>query len=343
MPTPDARLLLASLQSSADIVDRIAKTTHDTIRSSLNGTGLIESQIHPASRSAIPRWHFSMLNDEYRNAALERALKEQVRPGQHVFEIGCGAGLLALMSARAGAERVTTCEADPLLAEIARLIIDEHGYSDVIKVIPKASTEIVLGEDIDTPPDLIISEIIDCGFVGEGIVPSLVHARQHLLSPSGNVLPQSARLYGQLVDSAEAVKLNQVLSPSGFDLRLLNLVARAGHFEVCSKTLDYDGLTEPSHLLSFDFSSPELTDNSRAVVALPVSYSGNAHALLVWFEVDYGHEHLTNRPHGPSTHWNQACVLLPSYFSVHQGDRLFLTISWENQSLTVTEVQRTRP
>ena len=41
---------------------------------------------------------------------------------------------------RAGAGRVFTCEVNPILAEIARQVVAEHGLSDVVTVIGRAST-----------------------------------------------------------------------------------------------------------------------------------------------------------------------------------------------------------
>ena len=51
-----------------------------------------------------PPWHFPMMADASRNRAYEAAIS-RVASGRRVLDIGTGAGLLAMMAARAGATR----------------------------------------------------------------------------------------------------------------------------------------------------------------------------------------------------------------------------------------------
>src|SRR5262245_32392692 len=76
----------------------------------------------------VPSWHFRLVRDEARNRAYECALMRAIRPGCRVLEIGTGTGLLAMMSARAGAGTVITCEAKPIIAHVAREIVVANGY-----------------------------------------------------------------------------------------------------------------------------------------------------------------------------------------------------------------------
>ena len=54
-----------------------------------------------------------MLNDVERNRSYEAGIEAAVREGggRTVLDLGAGTGLLSLMAARAGAERVYACEA----------------------------------------------------------------------------------------------------------------------------------------------------------------------------------------------------------------------------------------
>ena len=83
----------------------------------------------PGYHGVVPGWHFAMMDDKKRNEAYEAAIR-RAAPGKRVLDIGTGAGLLALMAARAGAAKVTTCEAVAAIAERARQIIVANGMGD---------------------------------------------------------------------------------------------------------------------------------------------------------------------------------------------------------------------
>jgi len=268
--------------------------------------------LEPAAMSrlavrTVPRWHFAMLNDSERNDALAVALERVVRPGSHVLDIGAGSGLLAMMAARAGAGHVTSCETNPLLAELATQIVAAHGMSDVITVVPKRSTDLVVGQDLPRPADVIVAEVVDCGLVGEGILPTIAHARQHLLATGGRLVPHTGRLLGALVQSPAAAQLNGVHQVSGFDLRLFNQVATPGHFPIRLQTWPHRLLSPPTELARFDFERDDLGDGWRRVM-LPVA-TGHAHGLVAWFEIDLGAGVvLRNSPDNFGSHWMQAYI-----------------------------------
>jgi predicted RNA methylase len=253
----------------------------------------------------VPRWHFAMLNDSERNDALAVALERVVRPGAHVLDIGAGSGLLAMMAARAGAGHVTSCEENPLLAELATQIVAAHGLSDVITVVPKRSTNLVVGQDLPRPADVVVAEVVDCGLVGEGILPTMTHARRHLLGVGGRLVPRSGRLLGALVQSPAAARLNGVHQVSGFDLRLFNQVATPGHFPIRLLTWPHRLLSPPTELARLDFLHDDLADDRRQVT-LPAT-AGQAHGLVAWFELDLGAGVvLRNSPDNLGSHWMQA-------------------------------------
>jgi predicted RNA methylase len=327
----ESRLMLASLRAHADEIARLAQSVNSALADdeSRNARDVI-GQI---ATHTIPRWHFAMLNDTERNDALAVALERRVRPGSHVLDIGAGTGLLAMMAARAGAGRVTTCEANPLLAEIARRVVDAHGLSDVITVIPKRSTELRVGVELERPADLVVSEIVDCGLIGEGLLPTMRHVREHLLAPGGQLLPRSGRLLGFLIESKVITGLNRVSNAGGFDVRLLNTVATRGHFPVRLRTWPHRVLSETVELASFDLVHGSLEDGSRWV-RFPVTAAGEAHALVAWFEMDLGAGvMIRNSPENLGSHWMQALMSFEHPVPVSAGGRLDLELSWQDESL----------
>ena len=115
--------------------------------------------------SIAPAWHIPMVNDEERNQAYDGALRRAVKPGDLVLEIGTGSGLVAMMAARAGAEKVVTCEVLPLMADVAREIIEKNGLSERITVLTRKSTQLQVGADLPDRADVFVSELINIGML----------------------------------------------------------------------------------------------------------------------------------------------------------------------------------
>jgi SAM-dependent methyltransferase len=331
------RLFLTSLQAQADEIVKLATATSNALAKAIasdRSSGAIAEIAH----RTIPRWHFAMLNDRERNDAFAMALQRHVRPGCHVLDIGTGTGLLAMMAIRAGAGRVTTCEVNPLMAEIARQIIHDHGMSECITVIPKQSTSLRIGHDLATPADMIISEIVDCGLIGEGLFPTMRHARHSLLAPRGLILPKSARLWGFLIESNIIMGLNHVTNAGGLDVRRLNAVATHGHFPVRLPMWPYRALSNPVELARFDFTRDSLMDDCR-IISLPVTACGRAQALALWFEMDLGDGViLRNAPENTQSHWVQALVPFSCPQLVLASGTATVELQWQDERLSARPV-----
>ncbi|MFC8849472.1 MULTISPECIES: 50S ribosomal protein L11 methyltransferase [unclassified Micromonospora] len=337
-----SRLLVSSLQAQCDEMARLAATTSRML-ARLSAADPVDEIVTDAARNLIPRWHFAMLNDHERNDALAVALERQMKPGSRVLDIGSGTGLLAMMAIRAGASHVTSCETNPVIAEIAREIVADHGMADVITIVPKRSTDLVIGRDLAAPVDLLVSEIVDCGLIGEGILPTISHAREQLLAPGGQMLPRSARLLGCLVDSPVVASLNQTGTAAGFDVRQLNTVATRGHFPVRLNTWPYRIVSDVVELASFDLANGPLDDGS-STVRLTTTEQGTAHALVAWFELDLGAGVIIrNSPDNVRSHWMQALVPIGGWLAVSVGDRVPLTLTWRGTRLGATVHQPLTP
>jgi type II protein arginine methyltransferase len=307
-PADNARRLQSALvRAGSQEISRLAGAVERAVEAAA-GVSTAPHQLFEDLARLVPRWHFAMLNDTERNEALADAVRQVVRPGDLVLDIGAGTGLLAMLAARAGAAKVVSCEANPLLAEIARQVVAAHGLSDVVTVVPVYSTDLRIGRELSRPADVIVSEIVDCGLIGEGILPTMRDARTRLLAPGGRLLPSGARLYGALLHSDMISRLNQVGTALGFDVSLMNSVATAGHYPVRLATWPHTFLSDPVLLTDFDFVDGPLDDGSSKVT-VPVHRSGPAHGLVAWFEMDLTSSvTLRNSADNVGSHWMQALV-----------------------------------
>ena len=115
-----------------------------------------------------------MMNDDPRNQAYKDALVTTINEDTQVLEIGAGSGLLAMLAAQSGTKkRITTCEMTPVIASVAKEIIELNGFDNSVKVIAKASKDISIGEDLTEKADLIVSEVISNEFLGEGVLDTV--------------------------------------------------------------------------------------------------------------------------------------------------------------------------
>ncbi|MEQ1782841.1 MAG: tetratricopeptide repeat protein, partial [Hyphomonadaceae bacterium] len=197
-----------------------------------------------ACLSAAPAWHFPMMADAARNAAYDEALQKAAK-GRHVLDIGSGSGLLAMMAARAGAASVTTCEVVPAVAAAAQAIIAANGYSSTVVSHAKRSDALTIGVDMAQRADVLVTEIFSSGLLTEGVLPTLQHAHQHLLTPDAAVIPHRAVARGYLIGGDAVESQASAESVAGFDLSGFNV------FATCKFALHLDRF--PHEILSDDF------------------------------------------------------------------------------------------
>jgi len=173
-----------------------------------------------------------MIRDTARTDAYRDALRQVVRPGACVLDIGAGTGIFSLLACISGARKVYAVEPDEsasLIEETAKV----NGLGGRIEVIRAASTEIELPE----PADVIVSDIRGMLPLHAGSTHALADARARLLAPSGTMIPLRDTLIAAPVESPgdwAACREPWLASPYGLDLspahRLVSNQLHAGRY-----------------------------------------------------------------------------------------------------------------
>jgi type II protein arginine methyltransferase len=293
-------------------------------------------------RRSVPRWHFAMLNDEGRNRAFAEAISQAGVKDGLVLDIGSGSGLLAMMAARAGARRVVSCEAVEPIARVAREIIAHNGLADRITVVNALSTSPLVAAALDRPATHLVTEIVDCGLLGEGLLPTLRHAREHLLASDATFVPCAARIFYQLVESSAIYRNNFVSTAADLDVGLFNMFSTRDHFPVRLETWPHRLLSPPRLARAFDLTVDPLlpTINEDQV---EIASGGTAHGVILWFELDLGRGiTMSNAASGEGTHWMQAAYLFDRPIAVRGGDTLQLRIVHDDFSITFSPTSEER-
>ncbi len=289
-----------------------------------------------AYREVVPPWHFAMVNDRPRNAAYRNAIARMV-PGKRVLDIGTGAGLLAMMAARAGAASVTTCEANAVIAERAKDIVASNGFADRVSVIAKHSTALRVGQDLDQRAEILITETFASDLLSEGIVPAVEHAHRELLIPDATIIPRHAAAVGYLAGGPEIETMLFAGASEGFDISGFNDFAPPV-FPATLNNVPPDILSDDFELLSLDLRS-HLFAMEQRMITIPVVKSGTAAAVVQWIRLDLdGLHQYENRPTPDpraETHWTQILYRFPQPFPVSAGTVVNLAVGHNRRQLSV--------
>jgi type II protein arginine methyltransferase len=271
-------------------------------------------------RRDFPVWHFAMVNDSARNDAIEASIAALDLAGKTVVEIGSGTGLIALLFAKYGAARVVTCEMNANLASVASRIIAQTPYAERISIINESSTVAIARKLLPKAPDVIFTETLDCGVVGEGFM-AIVRDIEEMAGPETLILPRHIVQSAVLIESETLAGLNRAGFACGFDLRLLNDFSTGNYFPVHTELHLHRFLSETTKIRAYRYRDcPEAMGvNMRA------AKSGTVHGVLSWFAADFGNAVVSNAP-GSGSHWHQAFHPLQEEVRVKEGDPLSLLI-----------------
>ncbi|VAH99851.1 unnamed protein product [Triticum turgidum subsp. durum] len=244
--------------------------------------------------------YLDMLNDAARNRAYRRAIDAAVSdPSARVLDIGAGTGLLSMMSARAlgavggeGRGSVSACESYLPMGKLTRKVLRTNGMENKVKLFHKRSDELEVGVELDSPADVLVSEILDSELLGEGLIPTLQQAHDSLLVKNPKTVPYRATTYGQLVESPFLWKMHDLhsneanaadgvwLTPDGME----NIVSvkLQQHAMQCDPLEDEIRLlSEPFKVFEFDFSErPESQRENK--ITIKTTGDGCVHAIISW-------------------------------------------------------------
>jgi type I protein arginine methyltransferase len=242
-----------------------------------------------------------MLGDPVRATAYLAAIRETVRPGSVVADVGAGPGALGVYAATLGARRVFLVEPDASVYAAAALA-KENGVYERVEIIRAPSTEI----DLPERADVIISDL-------RGVMPFHGHhlaaasdMRRRLLAPGGVCIPRRDTVVTALVEDASLHQhtvgawagLRESLSFDSFERMMANGWYRA-------RASEDQLLTTPSTFVTLDYDLPTPALVRRWEVT--AIRDGTAHGLLVWFDAELTETiRFSNSPCAPPALYGQA-------------------------------------
>ena len=268
--------------------------------------------------------HFygQMLGDAPRMEAYTAALRRVVRPDSVLMDLGCGPGVFALLACKLGARRVYAVEPENIVG-LAREAAVANGFADRIEFYEELSTKITLPE----PATIIISDLRGVLPWFEQHIPSIIDARERLLTRGGVLIPQRDILWASVIEAPE--QYEQLVGPwrnqSDLDLSagtcLVTNTWRKSHIRpeqlladpVCWSVLDY-----------YEVSSPDVC----AEISWPVARTGTAHGLAVWFDSELAEGiRFSNHPAAPKMIYGIGFFPFSQPVEVKEQDRVSLRLA----------------
>ncbi|HUQ50008.1 MAG TPA: 50S ribosomal protein L11 methyltransferase, partial [Terriglobales bacterium] len=273
-----------------------------------------------------------------------RAIEQTVKLGDVVLDIGTGTGILAIGAAKAGAKHVYAIESSAL-ADVARRMVEDNGMTAAVTVIQGWSHEVELPQKAN----VLVSETVGDGAMGERILESVLDARRRLLTPDAKIIPRSIKVGVAAVSLTPALLDHYTFSAD-------NVAKWNADYEMDFKSLkdiepDPDRLT-PYRMRTRDYSSctplgkplwlatVELASFAEPLLhssaTLEVNRDGYLHGLVLFFELELsGGEKLSTAPAGTpgsaissDCHWRIPLWLRAQPLKVTAGDDFQITFDY---------------
>lgn len=140
-----------------------------------------------------------MIADCIRIDAYAQALRDAIRPGAVVMDIGTGPGVMAVLACRFGASRVYAIEPSEVI-QVAREVAIANQCDDKIIFFDARSTKIT----VPVQTDVIVSDMRGILPLFEHHIPSIADARRRFLAPGGTLIPRKDAMWAAVVEAPEA-------------------------------------------------------------------------------------------------------------------------------------------
>ena len=243
-----------------------------------------------------------MIADRIRVDAYAKALRQVIRPGAVVVDIGTGPGIMAVLACQLGASRVFAIEPGEVI-QVAREIAAANQCADKIEFFEDVSTKVT----IPARANLIVSDMRGVLPLYERHIPSIVDARQRFLVPGGTLVARKDSFWAAVVEAPK--EYGKIVDPWDCNEFVQDLAAARGRvlneFHTARVTPE-QLLTLPKLWATLDYNSIESPDVA-GTLQWTASRNGTAHGILVWFDMELAEGvELSNSPESPETVYGEA-------------------------------------
>lgn len=309
-----------------DDIDDISAINQKSKVSTLNDqtdSGYISSYSHFSI-------HHSMLSDKPRTLAYKNAIlqNESFFKGKSVLDIGCGTGILSLFAAKAGAEIVVAIDHSDIIYQ-AMDIVFKNGYQNVIKTVKGKLEQIDFKKlELPTKYDIILSEWMGYFLLFEGMVDTVIHARDNLMATNGILLPNRCELFLAAFSDKNFYTNNISFwnDVYGFDMSsIIKDVTKEATIDVASNQSICSSIEK---IYEMNVTNCSLENVQTVVSAFDFRFEKETevHGIVGWFDCHFDSMNkpftLSTSPTSESTHWKQTIFPFDQAISVKSNENL---------------------
>ncbi|XP_033335587.2 uncharacterized protein LOC117225896 [Megalopta genalis] len=280
--------------------------------------------------------HQLMLNDKSRTLTYKNAIinSKQLFENKIVMDVGAGTGILSIFCTQAGAQKVYAVEASDLV-KLTEEVVTENKLNDKITVIHSKV------EDIDAnnvgKVDVIISEWMGFYLLHEGMLDSVIFARDNFLKEDGILFPSVAKLYASpcqlpsmysFWDDIYGVSMKCI----GQRYREMKSIKPEILF-VDEKDLLAEGkLLAWLNLQCIGIKELDLLGGEDYVCVC--NKDGKYQGICIWFDIEFpGGLELSTSPLSEATHWKQTAIVLPADVDVAKDEPVAFKLELKRNSI----------
>ncbi|KAL5274830.1 PRMT3 family protein [Megaselia abdita] len=265
--------------------------------------------------------HHEMLSDKIRTESYRNAFLENINfiKGKSVLDVGCGTAILSMFAYQAGAKEIVSIDNSDII----------YNAMDIVRKNNILNIKLIKGrlENTELPIekfDIIVSEWMGYFLFFEGMLDSVIFARDKYLKPGGTLLPNKCNIsligHGDVNFHNKYIKFwNDVY---GYDMSsMIKEILREPIIEVMDSNCT---LTEAVIISEYDLNSVDLTYSNFALnFKMKCIKSGCLTSFVGYFDIFFDLEckvEFSTSPKNTPTHWKQVAFLLDKPVEVKFND-----------------------
>jgi protein arginine N-methyltransferase 1 len=267
--------------------------------------------------------HEDMLKDKARTLTYKKAIlrNSHLFAGKRVLDVGCGTGVLSIFAAKAGAAVVIGIDCADIVRQ-ARENVRRAGLEGTVTLIQGRVEEVSLPVE---QVDIIISEWMGIFLLYEGMLDTVIFARDKWLAPGGLIFPDKAKLFIAGIEDAKGKgeKIEFWTDVYNIDMRIMREQAlQEPSVDVVSTSQVATTFCPVLDLNLYTVTPSDLEFISS--YTFKINRTDFIHGLVAWFEVGFSACHkplvLSTSPKYKPTHWKQMVFYLDSALPVTIGE-----------------------